>query len=91
MRANRTSYRSNISIQNSRRLFAIIDDQSSRRTLFRKRAFLSGSEVEDIPKNSPRPINLVTRNFQKKKISKTRSPTLISIEPIRTKDRPEHG
>lgn len=68
MRANRTSYRSNISIQNSRRLFAIIDDQSSRRTLFQKRAFLSGSEVEDIPKNSPRPINLVI--FQKKKISK---------------------
>lgn len=27
-----------------------------------KGAFLSGSEVEDIPKNSPRPINLITRN-----------------------------
>lgn len=56
-----------------------------------KGAFLSGSEVEDIPKNSSRPINLVTRIFQKIFQNPQHDPTFISIESIQSKDRAEHG
>lgn len=55
-----------------------------------KGAFLSGSEV-DIPKNSSRPINLVTRIFQKIFQNPQHDPTFISIESIQSKDRAEHG